>query len=90
MHSFTLKNWLYDCTDYYCDWSRSRFTLLPVPWHRTSQDSNRTEEPKTPIRLVETDKYEYEYNKNKDKDNAREGSSSLYERLLNTPLKERF
>ena len=45
-------------------------------------------EPKTlitePIRLVKTGE------PNKDDNNAREGSSSIHDRLQNTPLKERF
>ncbi|KAJ9476335.1 hypothetical protein VN97_g13220 [Penicillium thymicola] len=45
-------------------------------------------EPKTPMRSVETDKHEHD--ENEDEDNAGEGSSSLRERLLNTPSKERF
>ena len=56
-----------------------------IPEYKTD-----VQEPKTPIRSVETDKHEHEYNENKDKDNAEEGSSSLRERLLNTPSKERF
>lgn len=67
--------------------NRGKQPVVAVPDdEETPEHETDVQEPKTPMRSVETD----EHDDDEDEDNIGEGSSSLRERLLNTPSKERF